>query len=96
MVQWYKTGWEVGIFLKEPEIKILLKEMLIAEKTWNKCRMICMGGHEGHAFCPTCSVLNLFSGNKFTNTVPVSRCLKRRVQIISRCPGYIYHFQRDR
>lgn len=33
MAQWYKTTLEVGVFLKEFEIKMLLEEMLIKEKT---------------------------------------------------------------
>lgn len=33
MAQWYKTRLEVGIFLKEFEIKVLLEEMLIKDKT---------------------------------------------------------------
>lgn len=49
-VQWCKIKLEADIFLKEFEIKIILEEMLIKEKTCNKGRMVCIYGHKGHAF----------------------------------------------
>lgn len=81
MGQWCKIKLEADIFLQEFEIKITLKEMLIKEKTWNKGRMVCMDGHKGRAFLPTCSLLHLFPAREATNTVTVSGCLKPWVQI---------------
>lgn len=86
MAQWYKTRLEVGIFLKEFEIKVLLEEMLIKDKTWNKCRMVRMCGQKRRAFIPTWST-NLFPASRFTNSVPVSRCVKPQLQIFSTCGG---------
>lgn len=93
MVQWRKIKLEADTFLKEFEIKIILKEMLIKEKTCNKGRMVCIYGHKGHAFLPTCSLLHLFPAHEATNTVTVSGFLKPWVQIFLSCQGYISHFQ---